>query len=333
MNNTLKPWKIAFLLFLIVGTIYILRKNEGTYKTNTGKIFGTYYNIIYKYNGNFKKEIESVLNRVDNSLSPFNKNSIITAINNNEHFTPDSMFLRVFTIAQHISRETDGAFDITVAPLVNAWGFGFKKGVPADSATIDSIRRYVGYNSVSYTNGKIVKDNSKTMLDCSAIAKGYGCDEVARMLQSKGVIDYMVEIGGEVVTGGKNDKGANWAIGISKPQEGTLQNDIQEIIHISGKSMATSGNYRNYRYEGERKVAHTVDPRTGYPVQHSLLSATVIADNCTVADALATAFMVMGKERAIEYCKTHPEIDAYLIYSDSTGEYGIYETEGMKNLK
>lgn len=332
MSSTIKPWKIAFLIFLIIGTIYILKNNSVTYKSNSGKIFGTYYNIIYKHKNDLKQDIVNVLNSVDNSLSPFNKNSIITAINENRDIVPDSMFLRVFSMAQHISNETEGAFDITVAPLVNAWGFGFKKGIPADSATIDSLRRYVGYTTVAYENGKIVKNDPQTMLDCSAIAKGYACDEVARMLRNKGISDFMVEIGGEVVTEGKNEKGNKWAIGISTPEEGASHNDIQEIIHISGKSMATSGNYRNYRYEGERRVAHTIDPRTGYPVQHSLLSATVVADNCTTADALATAFMVMGIEEAIEYSNSHPEIDVYLIYSDSTGNFATCETEGMKRL-
>lgn len=330
MNSSLKPWKIAFLIFLIIGTVYILSKNEMTYRNDSGNIFGTYYNITYRHGSDLKQDIERVLNSVDNSLSPFNKNSIITAINNNENVLPDSMFLRVFSMAQHISKETDGAFDITVAPLVNAWGFGFKRGIPTDSATIDSLRNYVGYTTVNYENGRIVKSNPGTMLDCSAIAKGYACDEVARMLRGKGVTDFMVEIGGEVVTGGKNDKGAAWVIGINTPAEGASQNDLQEIIHISDKSIATSGNYRNFRYEGERKVAHTIDPRTGYPVQHSLLSATVVADDCTTADALATAFMVMGREKAMEYCSKRSDIDVYLIFSDSVGDFATCSSEGFK---
>lgn len=327
MNNKITGWKILFLIFLIIGTIYILSK-EAPYHENSGKIFGTYYNISYKSKNDMKNNIDTVLKRVDYSLSPFNKKSIITAINNNDDVTPDSMFLRVFAIAQHISKETDGAFDITVAPLVNAWGFGFKHNVPTDSATIDSLLRNVGYQTVTYDNGKIKKENRATMLDCSAIAKGYACDEVAKMLERNGISDFMIEIGGEVVTKGKNKKGTDWAIGINKPSETASQNELQDILSISGKSMATSGNYRNFRYENGKKLAHTIDPRTGYPVQHSLLSATVIADNCATADALATAFMVMGVEKAMQYCEQN-NIDALFIYSDSVGNFATAESKGL----
>ena len=227
----------------------------------------------------------------------------------------------MFTLAQEISEKTNGAFDITVAPLVNAWGFGFKKGITPDSAAIDSMRRYTGFRTVALVDGRIIKQYPQTMLDCSAIAKGYGCDAVAAMLDAHGVKDYMVEIGGEVVTKGKNSKGSAWTIGISKPTDNptTSSNELFEVMNISGKSMATSGNYRNYREENGRKIAHTIDPRTGYPVQHSLLSATVIADNCATADALATAFMVMGLEEAMEYCKNDNTIEGYFIYSDEKG--------------
>lgn len=320
MNNKLSPLKILFLVFLVIGTVYILGKQK-PYITNSGKVFGTFYNITYSSDNDLHNAIKSTLMKVDNSLSPFNKQSVITAINNNTDNTPDSMFTHVFTLAQEISEKTNGAFDITVAPLVNAWGFGFKKGITPDSAAIDSMRRYTGFRTVALVDGRIIKQYPQTMLDCSAIAKGYGCDAVAAMLDAHGVKDYMVEIGGEVVTKGKNSKGSAWTIGISKPTDNptTSSNELFEVMNISGKSMATSGNYRNYREENGRKIAHTIDPRTGYPVQHSLLSATVIADNCATADALATAFMVMGLEEAMEYCKNDNTIEGYFIYSDEKG--------------
>lgn len=329
--NKLSIWKILFLVFLIIGTIYILGKQK-PYITNSGKIFGTFYNITYSSDIDLSKEIKSTLMQVDNSLSPFNKQSIITAINNNADATPDSMFIHVFTLAQEISAKTAGAFDITVAPLVNAWGFGFRKGITPDSTTIDSLRQFIGYNTVSLTNGKVTKKHPQTMLDCSAIAKGYGCDAVAAMLDAQGVKNYMVEIGGEVVTKGKNGKGGVWTIGISKPTDNktTSNNELHEIIAISDKSMATSGNYRNFREENGRKIAHTIDPRTGYPVQHSLLSATVIADDCATADAYATAFMVMGVEKAMEICNNEESIEAYFIYSDGDGMLKTTMTEGFK---
>lgn len=329
----MKAWQIIFLIFLIVGSIYII--NRGVpYKNNSGKIFGTYYNIIYQSNDDLHNAIKATLNKVDTSLSTFNKKSVITAINNNTSDIPDEMFVKVFTLANSISKKTNGAFDITVAPLVNAWGFGFEKGIPADSATIDSLQRYTGYTKVLYEDGKIKKQHPETMLDCSAIAKGFGCDEVARMLDKAGVKNYLVEIGGEVVAKGCNDKGKIWAIGINKPIDDATgqENSLQEIIKISDKSLATSGNYRNFRYEGERKLAHTIDPTTGYPVNHSLLSATVIADNCATADALATAFMVMGLEKAAEYCKSN-NIEAFFIYSDQKGNLLTRDSEGFEKYK
>lgn len=326
----MKAWKILFLIFLIVASVLII-KNEPPYHTDRGFIFGTYYNICYKSKENLQHKIDSTLKSVDNSLSPFNKRSVITAINENRDTIVDAQFSEVFALAQEISNATDGAFDITVAPLVNAWGFGFKQGITVDSITVDSLLQYVGYKSVELTDNKVIKQHPQTMLDCSAIAKGYGCDCVARMLESYGVKDYMVEIGGEVVSKGKNNKSKQWSIGISKPTDdksGTI-NELQEILHISGKSVATSGNYRNYRYEDGRKLSHTIDPRTGYPVAHTLLSATVIANDCATADAYATAFMVIGIEKAIEICK-QKEIDAYFIYSTPEGGISTRETDGMK---
>ena len=320
-----------FLVFLIIGTIYILGKQK-PYISNSGKIFGTFYNITYSSDTDLHNEIKSTLMQVDNSLSPFNKQSVISAINNNCDTLPDKMFTHVFTLAQSISSKTEGAFDITVAPLVNAWGFGFKKGITPDSTTIDSLRKVVGYNTVAIVDGKVTKQHPGTMLDCSAIAKGYGCDAVAATLEAHGVENYMVEIGGEVVTKGKNSKGGAWTIGISKPTDNptTGSNELHEIIAISGKSMATSGNYRNFREENGRKIAHTIDPRTGYPVQHSLLSATVIADDCATADAWATSFMVMGVEKAMSYCNNGNGIEGYFIYSDDNGMLKTRMTEGFR---
>ena len=331
MNGKLSKFKIAFLLFLIIGTFFILRnRTPEVYTTNSGHIFGTQYNIKYKSVEDLHKEVKATLLQVDNSLSMFNKNSIISAFNNNRDTTANEMFTEVFNLAQEISAKTGGAFDITVAPLVNAWGFGFKKGELPDSATVEELRSKVGHTTVSLVDGKLVKQNPGTMLDCSAIAKGYGCDMVARLLDSRNITDYMIEIGGEVVTKGKNDRGTAWNISISKPTENTTgsHNAHQRIVAISGKAMATSGNYRNFRIENGKKYAHTIDPRTGYPVQHSLLSATVIAENCAKADAYATSFMVIGLEKAIEQCKSD-SIEAFFIYSNEDGALQTYTTEGF----
>lgn len=327
MKHKLKTWHVVFLVFLIIGTIYILKGHKPeVYHTNQGRIFGTYYQIKYQATDDLNEEIKRVLLDVDNALSMFNKNSIIRAFNENRDTTANDMFTDVFNLAQEVSAKTDGAFDITVAPLVNAWGFGFKKGTLPDDAAVKEMLGYIGYRTVSLENGKLRKQDERTMLDCSAIAKGYGCDAVARMLEKMGVKNYMIEIGGEVVTKGKNDKGSDWNIAISKPTEDATEHQI--VISISGRGMATSGNYRNYREENGKRYAHTIDPRTGYPVQHSLLSATVVAENCAKADAYATAFMTAGLDKAIETCKEN-DIEAYFIYSDENGAYKTFATEGF----
>ena len=317
-KNGLK-WQIPFLLLLVVGTVWILRK-QAPYQTDQGLVFGTMYKITYQSKENLKAEIEAELQRVDRSLSPFNKASVITR------------FDYVYRLARQVSEETHGAFDITVAPLVNAWGFGFKNASQVDSATIDSLRQFVGYDKVKLENGRIVKNDPRTMLDCSAIAKGFGVDCVAHLLDRKGIRNYMVDIGGELVMKGENAQMKPWRIGINKPIDDSLavNQELQTVLQVSGVGLATSGNYRNFYYKDGKKYAHTIDPRTGYPIQHNILSATVIADNCAKADAYATAFMVLGLDSAKAVCHAHPELDAYFIYSKDDGKTDIYYTEGME---
>jgi thiamine biosynthesis lipoprotein len=331
-TNNKRLWQWPFLLLLIVGTVWILRK-QAPFQTAQGLVFGTIYQITYQYDGDLQPQIEEELRKVDFSLSPFNKESLITHINQNEDVTVDTMFTDVYTLARRISGQTNGAFDITVAPLVNAWGFGFRHQQWPDSTTIDSLRRYIDYRSVTLTaDGRIQKRHPETMLDCSAIAKGYGVDAVARLLDRKGVKNYMVDIGGEVVVKGKNPKMNLWRIGINKPDDDSLSvnQDLQDILNLTDRGMATSGNYRNFYYRDGKKYAHTIDPRTGYPVQHSLLSATVLAATCAEADAYATAFMVMGVDEATAFCRQHPEIEAYFIFAADSVTYGTTYTEGMK---
>lgn len=333
-SNKKLLWQSAFLLFLIIGTIFIVRQQRSTpYQKDTGFIFGTIYNITYQNNKNLKKEIEAELNKVDNSLSPFNKKSIISQINRNENVKTDKMFTSVFTLARHISEETDGAFDITVAPLVNAWGFGFKNDIKPTKETIDSLKQFIGYKKTSLINGTVKKDDPRIMLDCSAIAKGYACDVIAELLHSKGINNFMVEIGGEIVTSGINDKRLPWKIGVTKPVDDSLNTnqELQTVLNVTNKAMATSGNYRNFYYKNGKKYAHTIDPRTGYPVQHSILSATVLANNCATADAYATAFMVMGIDKAKEILAKNDEIMAYFIYSDHKGNNAVWYSPSLRD--
>lgn len=323
-----------WLALLILATIWILARHNQrpAYHSITGLVFGTIYNITYQYDGDLKPEIEAELKRFDQSLSPFNDSSVISRINRNEELVADSFFVKCFNRSMEISRETKGAFDITIAPLANAWGFGFKKGAFPDSLMIDSLRQIIGYEKVHLEDGKVIKQDPRIMLSCSAVAKGYSVDVVAHLLERKGIKNYMVDIGGEVVVKGKNPKDGLWRIGINKPIDDSLsvKQDLQTVLEITDLGMATSGNYRNYYYKDGKKYAHTIDPRTGYPVQHSILSATVIAEDCMTADALATSFMVMGLEEAEAFCKANPKIDAYFIYSGDNGEFKTYYTQGMK---
>lgn len=324
-------WQLPFLVLLIVGTVLILRK-QAPFQTDQGIVFGTMYKITYQSDENLKNEIEAELEKVNQSLSPFSKESVITHINQNTDLTADSLFTYVFQLAKQISEETHGAFDITVAPLVNAWGFGFKNATQIDSLTIDSIRQFVGIDKVRMENGKVIKDDPRLMLDCSAIAKGFGVDCVARLFDRKGIKNYMIDIGGELVMKGENAQINTWRIGINKPIDDSLavNQELQTILEISNAGMATSGNYRNFYYKDGKKYAHTIDPRTGYPVQHNILSSTVVAKDCATADAYATSFMVLGLDSAKAVCNAHPELDAYFIYSKDNGETGVYFTEGMK---
>lgn len=324
-------WQLPFLVLLIVGTVLILRK-QAPFQTDQGLVFGTMYKITYQSDENLKNEIEAELEKVNQSLSPFSKESVITHINQNTDLTADSLFTYVFQLAKQISEETHGAFDITVAPLVNAWGFGFKNATQIDSLTIDSIRQFVGIDKVRMENGKVIKDDPRLMLDCSAIAKGFGVDCVAHLFDRKGIKNYMIDIGGELVMKGENAQMNTWRIGINKPIDDSLavNQELQTILEISNAGMATSGNYRNFYYKDGKKYAHTIDPRTGYPVQHNILSSTVVAKDCATADAYATSFMVLGLDSAKAVCNAHPELDAYFIYSKDNGETGVYFTEGMK---
>ena len=325
-----------WIALLVLGTIWILARHNRTqpYYTINGLIFGTVYNITYQYDGDLKVEIDEELKRFDGSLSPFNDTATITRINRNEDIVPDTFFTNVFHRSMEISEETDGAFDITVAPLANAWGFGFKKGAFPDSAMIDSLLDITGYTKVALSNeGKVVKQDKRMMLSCSAVAKGYAVDVIAQFLAKKGIKNFMVEIGGEIVAQGENPKKDLWRIGINKPVDDlSINQELQTVLSVTGVGIATSGNYRNFYYKDGKKYAHTIDPRTGYPVQHNILSATVIAKDCMSADAYATAFMVMGLEEAERFANAHPDIDACFIYTDENGKLQTYYTKGMERF-
>lgn len=309
-------WQVPFLVFLVVGTLWVVKQQHSMpYQHDEGMIFGTIYHVTYQSDQSLKENIENVLQQVDGEFSMFNDTSTVSRLNRGEHPVLSATYQEVAAKAAEVKQETDGAFDVTVAPLVNAWGFGFKHEQMPTRRQVDSLLKI------------------RNQLDYSAIAKGYGSDVVARLLQKKGVQNFMVEIGGEVVTKGISEKRLPWRIGVTKPVDDslTVQGELQTILNVTDRAMATSGNYRNFYYKGGRKFAHTIDPKTGYPVQHSLLSATVLAADCATADAYATAFMVLGIERAKAVLERHPELMAYFIYSDERGQNAVWYSPSLRD--
>lgn len=319
MDKTRKKkllWQVPFLLLLIAGTVFVIRQQHAMpYQHHQGFVFGTGYNVSYQADENLQPAIEAELAKVDGEFSMFNDSSTVSRMNRGEHPQPSPMFTEVYELAQTVSKETDGAFDITVAPLVNAWGFGFKHEQLPTRKQVDSLLLI------------------RNQFDFAAIAKGYGCDVIARLMQQRGIQNYMIEIGGEVITKGISPSRVPWRIGVVKPTEDSLGTDgeLLATLNLSDCSMATSGNYRNFYYKDGKKYAHTIDPHTGYPVQHSLLSATVLAPNCATADAYATSFMVMGLDKARELLSRHTELMAYFIYTDEQGQLAVWYSPALKD--
>lgn len=326
MNEKLKKifswWNIVALLLLIVCAILLFvgcSKRED-YRKMEGLAFGTVYHITYKSAEPLDSVVEEALRSIDNSLSLFNEESTLSQLNQGMRMPVDTLFRIVFDKGQEVSQMTDGMFDMTVAPLVNAWGFGNKGREVAEptQAEIDSLLQIVGYQKC-----KLIVENDSMMLegvklDAAAIAKGFACDVVGMALKKAGCQDFCVEIGGEIVVSGKNPRGGKWVVGINKPveDEENTNGEIQRKVEMTDSAMATSGNYRNFIQQGDKKVAHTIDPKTGMPIESNLLSATIIAGDCLTADAWATACMVGGLEKSVEWMKEHKEMKAYFIWRD-----------------
>lgn len=328
---------ISGLIFLAAAFYvnYSQKKPKVEYIHNEGKTQGTYYSVTYLQpeGKDLQKEIDSTLHQFDLSLSTYIPNSIISQINRNiDTVRTDAYFEEMYKMARSVSEKSNGAFDITVAPLVNAWGFGFGNHDRSKSPDVTKILPNIGYNKIKLVDHKIIKDNPNIMLDASALAQGQSTDVISRLLEKNGCTQYMVEIGGEVMCKGLNPKGEKWRIGIDKPIDDPANEsgDFQAIASISNVAINTSGNYRQFYYRDGKKYAHEIDPRSGYPVVHNLLSATVVAPNCMQADAYATAFMVLGVDSSLILCNSIPDMECYLIYTDKNGKNQIVYTDGFK---
>ena len=328
---------MKFIFLTVVAFLLLINCNQESNKIIkiSGNAQGTTWQITYlsENNSNYKGAIDSIFNRIDLSLSTYDPASIISRINKNDTgVVVDDYFMEVFNKSIEVSDKTKGLFDVTVAPVVNAWGFGFTKKAEVDSAMIDSLLDFIGYKMVRLEGKKLIKKKPQIMLDFNAIAPGYTVDVLTSYLESKGIINYIVELGGEVKAKGKKNNNENWTVGIDQPNEiPTEGRPLQAIIKLKDRALATSGNYRKFYIENGKKYAHIIDPYTGYPAKHNLLSATVLAGDCMTADAYATAFMVMGLEKSKQFLSENRELqlEVFFIY-DENGVWKTYTSETLK---
>ena len=332
-RQKLKPLFFLFLL-LITQSPTLLAQSDAI--RIEGQAQGTSYHITYfdQQNRDFKPEIEKILQDFDKSVSTYLPSSIISRINaNEENVELDKTFITCFNKAKEVFKNTHGAFDPTVYPLVNAWGFGPGKKQKIEKSKIDSMLQFVGFDLIKIKGNHVIKKDKRVALDFNAFAQGYSVDVVSEFLNSKGISSYIVEIGGEVYARGKKTNNENWSIGIEKPIDNKeSENPLRAIVKLENIAIATSGNYHRFVIENGIKYVHHIDPKTGYPTKNNLLSASVFAKDCISSDANATGILVMGLDKAMLFLKKHPELLVYLIYSDTDGNYKIYESEGLRAI-
>jgi FAD:protein FMN transferase len=330
--------KIFRILLPLIVIFALCTCKKPVYDSFTGFTQGTTYSIVYENKDNIapevlKARIDKILHDFDLSMSGYNDSSIISKINRNEDAVLDSFFIDVYNKSLLVWQMSGGAFDITVGPLVRAWGFGPDDHKNFTEAKKDSLLKLVGMEKISLVNGRLIKSNPGINIDVNAIAQGYSVDVVCRYFNSIGISNCLVEIGGEVRAIGKK-AGALWRIGIDRPEDNNMVpgQSLQAIIRITDKAVSTSGNYRKFYVEDGVKYSHTIDPKTGYPAKNRLLSATIIADDCTMADGIATACMVLGKEKAIDFIMAHPQFSAYFVFSDDEGNFKTWMSDNLKKI-
>ncbi len=322
----------AFIfLFTIFGCDTAKQEHKFSF---AGEAQGTYYAITYydNQNRNLQSEADSLLAAFDQSVSLWVPQSIISRVNQGDTtVTLDGIFRYNFELSIKMARLTNGYFDFTVSPLVEAWGFSFKGKIPMTPARVDSIKSFVNWQQVSIENGKVIKADHRTRFDFNAIAQGHSVDLLGKLLESKGIERYLVDVGGEIRAKGTKPDGSKWRVGIEKPAlKASDERSIQQVIEIENKGLATSGSYRKYYEENGKRFSHAIDPKTGYPVTHNLLSATVIANSAAEADALATAILVMGRKKSLELIAKNPSIEAYFISWDKEKGFVTEWTSGFE---
>lgn len=326
---------LPFYVLLIFITFSCKNEKRFQYRKIAGLTQGTTFHITYedKTGKDLSGQVDSIFKAFDLTFSEYVPNSTVSRVNRNDSTALfDDQFIEIFNKSMEINKETHGAFDLTVGPLVNAWGFGPEKKAIIDSSKIDSLLQYVGMEKIRLAGRKLVKNLPGIKIDVNSIAQGYAVDVVFRYFENLGIENFMVEIGGEVRTKGKNPKGDFWRIGLDKPVDGNnvAGEYLQTIILLDNKAITTSGNYRKFFEENGQKFSHIIDPHTGYPYKNNLLSVSVIANDALTADGYDTGLMVLGLEGARDLLKRHPELDAYMIYSDEKGQYQVEFTKGIK---
>jgi len=319
-----------FILLFLISCSSLPR--EPKFTNIRGVVFGTFYSVSYYCDKgrDYSQGIDSVFNVVNQSMSYYAPNSTISRINRNETTQADEHFLIVLKRSLEIAEETGGAFDPTISPLVNAWGFGFEDRMRMTQSVIDSLKRIVGFENVSIDGNRIVKAIPEIQFDFNAIAKGYAADLAGIYLESQGVETYMVEIGGDLIAKGLKPDGTGWRIGLEKPARDMFAGQEWDyLVELHNRAVATSGTTRKYFVEGGQRFSHTIDPKTGRPVTHNLLSVSVFADDAMSADAFATAFMVMGLEKSVEFIDAREDLQAFFIYSVNEDDFETLVTEGL----
>ena len=326
------------IIFLITINIFLFSCHnfkEPQLVKFSGRIFGSSYSISYYdvENRNLQHELDSLFKVFNHVFSIYDSSSMISRVNKNESVEPNDWFTEVFKTSKHIYAETQGCFDPTVAPLVNAWGFGFTNAENLNQKKIDSILKFVGFNKINIKDNKIIKEDSRVMLDFNALAPGYCSDVTGAFLEAKGIKSYLVEIGGEIASKGKKHDVSFWKVGIEKPTRNADDaQSIFQVVYVYNNALATSGNYRRYIEKDGKRYSHEIDPKTGYPASNNLLSVTVITDNCINADAYATALMVMGLDRALAFAENNPKMEAFFIYNDENNVLKTKETKGFEGM-
>lgn len=329
---------MKFFLLLFLALLQLSCNSGPSERSAAGKALGTTFHIIYFSEEDLpvEKDLDSIFEIINRSMSTYRENSDISRINRGDSLVKvDSMFQKVFSLSQKVYSESGGYFDPTVGDLVNMYGFGPEKGLTRiDSSTVDSLMEYVGLNKIKITaDGRVKKSSPEIYLDFNAIAKGYAVDVLGYYFAQKGVDNYLIELGGELLAKGENlSKEAPWSVGIDDPLQEEGNRTLKAAVALKNRAMATSGNYRKNRTDSitGQKYVHTINPLTGYPEKSSLLSATVLAENCALADAYATAIMAMGLEESKAMLKRLREVDALLIFSTPFGEIEQYSTKGFK---